>query len=149
MIKKANYAISSNEYLSNLAVLNVKLHNLHWNVVGLQFVQVHEFTESIYDDFFEKFDAVAELLKMKSEKPLVRMVDYLEKASIKEIDKDKFSTAEVLDILKEDLGKMRELATEIRNLADEAGDFVTVAEFEGHVEGYNKNLWFIEAMLTQ
>ncbi|NLK44620.1 MAG: DNA starvation/stationary phase protection protein [Tissierellia bacterium] len=138
-----------NEYLSNLAVLNVKLHNLHWNVVGLQFVQVHEFTESIYDDFFEKFDAVAELLKMKSEKPLVRMVDYLEKASIKEIDKDKFSTAEVLDILKEDLGKMRELATEIRNLADEAGDFVTVAEFEGHVEGYNKNLWFIEAMLTQ
>ena len=98
---------------------------------------------------FEKFDAVAELLKMKSEKPLVRMVDYLEKASIKEIDKDKFSTAEVLDILKEDLGKMRELATEIRNLADEAGDFVTVAEFEGHVEGYNKNLWFIEAMLTQ
>ena len=138
-----------NEYLSNLAVLNVKLHNLHWNVVGLQFVQVHEFTESIYDDFFEKFDAVAELLKMKSEKPLVRMVDYLEKASIKEIDKDKFSTAEVLDILKEDLGKMRELATQIRNLADEAGDFVTVAEFEGHVEGYNKNLWFIEAMLTQ
>ena len=29
-----------NEYLSNLAVLNVKLHNLHWNVVGLQFVEI-------------------------------------------------------------------------------------------------------------
>lgn len=138
-----------NEYLSNLAVLNVKFHNLHWNVVGLQFVQIHEFTESLYDDLFEKYDAVAELIKMKGEKPLVRMADYIEKASIKEIDKDKFSTVEVLEIVKEDLGKMRELATEIRNLADEAGDFVTVAEFEGHVEGYNKNLWFIEAMLTQ
>lgn len=138
-----------NEYLSNLAVLNVKFHNLHWNVVGLQFVQIHEFTESLYDDLFEKYDAVAELIKMKGEKPLVRMADYIEKASIKEIDKDKFSTVEVLEIMKEDLGKMRELATEIRNLADEANDFVTVAEFEGHVEGYNKNLWFIEAMLTQ
>lgn len=138
-----------NEYLSNLAVLNVKLHNLHWNVVGLQFVQVHEFTESMYDDFFEKYDAVAELIKMRGEKPLVRMVDYLEKASIKELDQDKFSTLEVLNIVKEDLTKMKELATEIRNLADEAGDFGIVAEFEGHVDGYNKNLWFIEAMLTQ
>lgn len=138
-----------NEYLSNLAVLNVKLHNLHWNVVGLQFVEIHEFTESIYDDLFEKYDAVAELIKIKGEKPLVRMVDYLEKASINETDKDKFSTVEVLEILKEDLTKMKELATEIRNLADEAGEFVIVAEFEGHVEGYDKNLWFIEAMLTQ
>jgi DNA-binding ferritin-like protein len=32
-----------NVYLSDLAVLNVKLHNLHWNVVGPQFVQLHEF----------------------------------------------------------------------------------------------------------
>lgn len=138
-----------NEYLSNLAVLNVKLHNLHWNVVGLQFVQVHEFTESIYDDMFEKYDAVAELIKMKGERPLVKMADYLEKASIQEIDKEEFTTIEVLEILKEDLTKMKELATEIRNLADEAGDFITVAEFEGHIAGYNKNLWFLDAMLTK
>ena len=52
-----------NEYLSNLAVLNANLHNLHWNVEGLQFVQVHEFTETLYDDFFEKYDEVADFLK--------------------------------------------------------------------------------------
>ena len=58
-----------NVYLSNLAVLNVNLHNIHWNVVGKQFFRVHEFTESLYDDFFEQYDAVAELLKMKGENP--------------------------------------------------------------------------------
>ena len=42
-----------NQYLSNLAVLNLNLHNIHWNVEGLQFVKVHEFTEQLYDDFFE------------------------------------------------------------------------------------------------
>lgn len=137
-----------NEYLSNLAVLNVKLHNLHWNVVGKNFVQIHEFTESLYDDFFEKYDAVAELLKMKGEKPLVRIEDYLKNASIKESDKDKFSGDEVLQIVLEDLTLMKNLAVEIRNAADEEGDFEVVGEFEGHISGYSKNLWFIKSMLA-
>ncbi|MFP4198930.1 MAG: ferritin-like domain-containing protein, partial [Halanaerobium sp.] len=54
-----------NTYLSNLAVLNTKLHNLHWNVEGKQFMQVHNFTEDLYNDFFEKYDEVAEIMKMK------------------------------------------------------------------------------------
>ena len=50
-------------YLANLAVLNAKLHNLHWNVVGRAFIQVHEYTEGLYDELFEQFDAVAEAMK--------------------------------------------------------------------------------------
>ncbi|NLY61473.1 MAG: DNA starvation/stationary phase protection protein [Clostridiales bacterium] len=137
-----------NQYLSNLAVLNLNLHNIHWNVEGLQFVKVHEFTEQLYDDFFEKFDAVAELLKMKGEKPLVKMSDYLENATIKELDKDKFTIRESLELVLEYLNEMKKLATEIRNEADEEGDFEVVMEFEDHVAGYSKNIWFINAMLA-
>ena len=137
-----------NQYLSNLAILNVNLHNLHWNVEGLQFVQVHEFTEELYDDFFEKYDAVAELLKMKGEKPLVKLTDYLENATIKELDKDKFSIKESLEIVLDYLNEMRNLATEIRNEADEDGDFEVVMEFEEHVAGYSKNIWFVKSMLA-
>ena len=35
-----------NQYLADLAVMTFKLHNLHWNVTGSQFVPVHEFTEA-------------------------------------------------------------------------------------------------------
>jgi len=136
-----------NQYLANLAVWNIKLHNLHWNVVGNQFIQLHNFTEEMYDDVFEKFDEVAELLKIKGETPLSTMADYLKAASMKELEPKDFSTKEVLDILKEDLELMVKLATDIRNLADEEGDFTTVAMFEGHVEGYDKNLWFIRSLL--
>jgi starvation-inducible DNA-binding protein len=137
-----------NVYLSNLAVLNVNLHNIHWNVTGKQFVQIHEFTEGLYDDFFEKYDAVAELLKMKGEKPLVKLSDYLKNATIKELESDKFSCRESLEIVLDYLNEMKNLATEIRNEADEDGDFEAVAEFEGHVSGYSKNLWFIRSMLA-
>jgi starvation-inducible DNA-binding protein len=137
-----------NVYLSNLAVLNVNLHNIHWNVVGKQFVQIHEFTEGLYDDFFEKYDAVAELLKMKGEKPLVKLSDYLKNATIKELDGNKFSCGESLEIVLGYLNEMKNLATEIRNEADEDGDFEAVAEFEDHVSGYSKNIWFVKSMLA-
>jgi len=136
-----------NEYLSNLAVLNVKFHNLHWNVVGIRFKEVHELTEELYEDLFEKYDAVAELLKMKGEMPLSRMVDYLNNASVEEVEPKDFTEKEVLDILLKDLTKMKELAIEIRNEADGEGDFAVVNVFEDHIGGYNKNIWFISSML--
>lgn len=138
-----------NKYLSNLAVLNSKLHNLHWNVVGQQFMQVHQFTESLYDDFFVKYDDVAELMKMKGEMPLVKLNDYLKNASIKEVDADQFSSVEVLEIVEADLKEMKALATEIRNDADAVDDFEIVGEFEEHVASYSKNLWFIRAILSK
>jgi starvation-inducible DNA-binding protein len=136
-----------NKYVANLAVLNVKLHNLHWNVVGLQFMSVHNFTEQLYDDAFQKFDDVAEKIKMSGETPVSTIKEYLELASISEVAPKNFSTKEVLDILIADLKHMRSLAMDIREAADQEGDFGAVSMFEDHVAGYDKNLWFLSVMI--
>ena len=135
------------QYLSNLAVLTVKLHNVHWNVVGRNFMRIHNFTEELYDQTFEDYDEVAELLKTKNEMPLSTMAEYLENATIKEVKAKDFSIIESLEIVKNDLETMRSLATDIRNTADEEGDFETVAMFEDYVAHYSKNIWFVSAML--
>ncbi len=135
------------EYLANLGVLLVKLHNIHWNVVGKHFMKIHEFTEGLYDKVFEDFDEVAELLKMKKVMPLSTLEEYLEVASIEEIPAKDFTREEALEIVKGDLEVMQALATEIRNLADDEGDFETVAMFEEFVAFYSKNIWFTNAML--
>lgn len=134
-------------YLANLGVLFVKLHNIHWNVVGNQFLRIHTFTEELYDQVFEDFDAVAELLKMKGVMPLSTMKAYLERATITEVEPTDFGSKASLDLVKEDLVSMRNLSIEIRNAADEAGDFETVAMFEDFTGFYSKNLWFVESML--
>lgn len=134
------------EYLANSAVLNVKMHNIHWNVVGLQFLKVHNFTEEFYDKLFEDFDEVAELLKMKNEMPLSTMAEYLEKTTIQEIKAKDFKIKESLQTVKEDMELMKALATKIRNTADDEGDFETVAMFEDYVAYYSKNIWFLNAM---
>ncbi len=134
-------------YLSNLGVLLVKWHNIHWNVVGKHFMKVHKYTEELYDQIFEDFDEIAELLKMKGVMPLSTMKEYLENATIKEVYARNFSREEALELVKDDLESMRKLGTEIRNIADEDGDFETVSLFEDYVSDCSKNIWFIDAML--
>ncbi|ABW18381.1 Dps family protein [Alkaliphilus oremlandii] len=134
-------------YLSNLAVLNVKFHNIHWNVVGNQFMQIHNFTEEVYNKFFEDLDEVAELLKMKNATPLSTMAEYLDNATVEEVKAKDFSIKESLEVVKNDMVSMKELALEIRNMADEENDFETVAVFEGYVAYFSKNIWFLNSML--
>ena len=135
-----------NTYLANLAVLNVKFHNVHWNVVGKQFVQVHEFTESLYDVFFEQYDAVAEALKMRDVYPVANLKAYLELTTVKEIESKDYSVDEVIDLVETELKALCDLAISIRNEADDVNDFVLVALFEDYIAAFQKNLWFIKAM---
>ncbi len=135
-----------NQYLSNLAVMNVKLHNLHWNVVGMEFMAIHNFTETLYNDFFVKYDDVAELIKIQGESPLASMKGYLAAATISESDQIKFSPSEVVAIISEDLKILRKDAVDIRAIADDEGDFEAVAMFEGHISEIDKNLWFLRSM---
>lgn len=136
-------------YLSNLFVLNQKLHVIHWNVVGTNFQRVHEFTEELYDDMFEKFDTIAELYRMKDEFPPAKIKDYTDKTTVKEIAVDRtYEITESLEIVAEDLELMRELAIEAREEHDKKDDFVVVNELEDHVADYDKHIWFVRSMLA-
>lgn len=135
------------KYLSNLGVLNVKFHNIHWNVTGEKFMAIHNFTEEIYDKLFADFDEVAELLKMKNIMPLSTMAEYLANATVEEVAAKDFSVRESLEIAKKDMETMKALASEIRNVADEEGDFEVVALFEDYTAYFSKNIWFVNAML--
>ena len=137
-----------NQYLANLAVINFKLHNLHWNVVGMQFVPIHEFTEKLYDEFFEFFDQVAEHQKIFGVMPDCKLSDYLANAKIKEVEPKNFEAKEVLEIVKQDLLTLKQEAVDLRNASDEENYFEAVGLFEDHIDYYNKQLWFISSTLA-
>ena len=91
-------ACKLNTYVANLMVWTVKLHNIHWNVVGPIFKPVHEYTEALYDQCFEAYDEVAEIQKMRGATPLSTMKDYLEAATIEEVSPRAFSCCEALQM---------------------------------------------------
>lgn len=135
-------------YLADTAVMYIKLHNLHWNVYGLQFKSVHEYLETLYDGITENMDAIAEVLRMYGEYPVASMADFLKISKIKELPSEKVEVKEALKITLDDLKLLDQEAKEIRLVADEEDAFDIVAMMEDHCAVFQKAIWFISSMLT-
>jgi starvation-inducible DNA-binding protein len=144
---KKELALEMNKYLANLGVEYIKLHNLHWNVVGINFKGVHEYLESLYDGISESLDSVAELLKMHDEVPAASLKEYLELASVEELPSKELPGKEALAVALKDLELMKAQAEAIRKAADEDDEYSVVSAMEGDLEQYSKAIWFIKAML--
>ncbi|MGS0973133.1 MAG: Dps family protein [Candidatus Izemoplasmataceae bacterium] len=135
--------VMMNQYVADLAVLNVKFHNLHWNVIGERFEQVHVHLEAIYDDLFVKFDEVAERIKMLGEFPKASIREYLEISKVEELNDEDVTIKKVFEIVKAEIAYLKTLSTAIRKEADGNDDFVTVGLMEDHIAAYDKELYFV------
>lgn len=138
-----------NKYIANLAVLNVKLHNLHWNVTGENFEQVHVFLERLYDDLFIKFDEAAERVKMLRAFPVASLKEYLELTDVKELESTFYNVQDSLSIAQKEYEGLIRLAKEVRKEADQNDDFITVSLMEDHINIYDKEVWFMESALKK
>lgn len=136
-----------NEYIANIGVSYIKMHNLHWNVVGTQFKAVHEFLESIYDAYADVLDETAEILRMHDEMPVASLAQYLKLATIQELDSKEVSIKESIEITLADMELLKEQTLKIRESADKEDAFDLVAMMEDHISNYNKNIWFLKSML--
>lgn len=134
------------QLVADLNILNVKFHNLHWNVVGLNFEPVHLLTENSYTDFFNKYDEIAERMKMLGQLPPASMKKYLELTKVGELEDKDYSVSEVLKIVLESYVFLKKEFTELRSLADDEGDVITVGLVEGYLGEFDKQIWFVSSM---
>ena len=111
---KKELATKVNVYLANIGVSYIKLHNLHWNVVGSQFKAVHEYLETLYDTFADMLDATAEILKMNGEMPLASMKGYLSASTISELESSEMDVENVMKTVLKDMEALKNQAGAIR-----------------------------------
>ncbi|WP_295163492.1 Dps family protein [Selenomonas sp. F0473] len=139
---------SVNAYIANVGLGYIKLHNLHWNVVGSQFKAVHEYLESLYDSFADVLDESAEILKMCGEQPIASLKEYLALATISELPDKSIDQKKALQIALSDLETLRDQAAAVRTLANKDDVFGIANLMEDHIENYAKQIWFLRSMLA-
>lgn len=137
-----------NVYLSTVAVMNIKIHNLHWNVIGPQFMVVHKLTEELYKMFQLQFDTVAEIMKMQGGMPMASMQEYLENSAVSEIEAKPYSDMEVIRALDADCDAIIGLAEDIREQADKEDNYLVVNLMEEYLALFAKHSWMIKSMLN-
>lgn len=148
-MKTKKIAKELNPYLANLGVMYIKLHNVHWNVVGKNFKEIHVHTEEIYDDITIKLDDVAETIKMNGEYPIASLKEMVANATLEEIDSADISEKDGIELVLNDLKTLREQAISIRENLSEKDAFTSVMLLEDHVSYYDKEIWFLGTMIKK
>ncbi|MBP2655741.1 MAG: Ferritin Dps family protein [Firmicutes bacterium] len=138
-----------NIYLANLNILFVKLHNLHWNVVGVGFFDLHTKTQELYEKIAEELDQVAERIKALGFLPLASMQEYLSVATICELPSKAFATPEVPKIIIDDFCCTLNLLRKIDAAAKKASDDCTVGLLTEAMCFLQKNIWMMDAYLSR
>ncbi|VYU64868.1 DNA starvation/stationary phase protection protein [Clostridium tertium] len=140
---------SLNDYLANLNLLYVKIHNLHWNIEGKAFFQLHSVFEGYYEAMAKSLDEVAERILILGHRPAASMKEYLNLASLKELDSKGLSAEESINILEGDFSSMLNQSRLILSLAEEAKDQGTVDLMAGFISEYEKALWMIRSYMAK
>lgn len=125
----------------------IKFHNYHWNVKGLQFFSIHEYTEKAYEEMAELFDACAERVLQLKEKVVVCPKILLENAKAPKAEKDCFTPLEVLKLIKKDYEYLLNEFKKLNSEAEKASDTTTATFAQENIAKYEKALWMLSASL--
>ncbi len=125
----------------------VRFHNYHWNVKGLQFFAIHDYTESAYETMAKLFDDAAERALQLKAKALVCPKSLVEAAKLPKLDKDCFTASDVLECLRGDYGYLLGEFKKLDELASKDGDTTTSNLAQDKIAELEKSLWMLDNAL--
>lgn len=77
-------AMALRRVLANTFMFYINTHIAHWNVIGSDFHEKHEFLGDLYEDLFTMVDDVAEKIRSLDEMAPVSLTELVRGADIKE-----------------------------------------------------------------
>ena len=145
--KQATEALSDklNHYLANLHVLYAKLHNFHWNIEGTSFFPLHEELQDLYEALAEEIDEVAERILKIGHRPLSRLADYVDLATIDELESAAYNGTEIAQHLIPDYQVLIEQLRKTIVAAQEHGDEGTADDAIASLKAKEKTVWMLTA----
>ena len=136
-----------NEFLSDLEIVNVKLQNYHWNVVGKGFFTTHEKLEEYYDEIREQIDEVAEHILTLGNQPVGTMKDFVENSKIREAKNEQIKSIDIMENVMNDLQELKQKAIQIKQEAENKEYYATSSMMDDYLADYSKKIWMLNAAL--
>lgn len=127
----------------------IAFHDYHWNVKGLQFYAIHEYTEKAYEEMAELYDDTAERAIQIGRKAILK-ADELVKLGAKApvLQKDSYTPTEVLEEIRKAYKYLVEEFKKLEEVAEKAGDTTTSNMAQDHYGDYEKKIWMINQTLA-
>jgi len=138
-----------NARLADSTDLRTQVKWAHWNVKGLHFMQLHELFDSVASHLEEQTDTIAERITMLGGVANGTAREAAAKSGLKEAD---LTASDGPSVLKFVVHNVAHHANAMRTAVQESGDLgdaITADPFTQLTRELDKDLWFLEAHLTQ
>lgn len=128
----------------------IAFHDYHWNVKGIRFMPMHEYTEKIYNEMSEIFDDVAERAIQIGGKALTGM-DEIAKAGANapRITCESYTALQVAEQAKAAYDYLLAEFKKLDEVASAAGDSTTANIAQDYCKDFEKKIWMLRATLEQ
>ncbi len=138
-----------NGLLADESVLYTKLRNFHWNVVGMEFEELHEIFEEQYNQVSSIVDEIAERVRQLGETPIATMKEFLATSRLKEAT-GQHTPQQMLTALRDDHEALiRQMRTDLEKAKDEFNDAGNQDEITGWMKQHEKAAWMLRSMLLK
>ncbi len=135
-----------NTLLSDEYLLYTKTRNYHWNVVGLQFNDLHKFFEAQYEELDDIVDEVAERARALGGNALGSLAEFTQHARLKEQPgKVPDAKSMLAALLADHEALIRNLRTDAETTMDKHKDAGTNDFLVGLMEKHEKMAWMLRA----
>ena len=134
--------------LADLHLLYTKLRKHHWNVVGPQFISLHELLEKQYNDVKLAADRVAERIRAYGEPAIGTMQEFIDHTRLKESPGEYPEGADlIMDLVNDHEAIIRHLREDIDKLEDEYHDKATGDLFIELAQEHLEMAWMLRAFV--
>jgi starvation-inducible DNA-binding protein len=137
-----------NKTLSNESILSIKTKKAHWDIVGPQFLTLHQLWDTHYEIVTTYVDEVAERVRMLGGVPIATAAGFLENTTLEEHPGEVASATKAVALLLADHEKIvRSLRTSVATLTGDLDDAGTADFLTGLLEGHEKMAWMLRSFL--
>lgn len=129
--------------MANEFVSYFKCHIAHWNVVGINFPQLHKFFGDLYEDLYDDVDVIAEHIRTLDEYAPSSLTEILKLSTIKDniSGKDTDLLNELLESLEETLEAFNiSLQLSQENKKEGISNYLA-----GRIETLEKHIWMLKS----
>jgi starvation-inducible DNA-binding protein len=129
--------------------LYLKAHKFHWNVIGSDFAQHHEFLGKVWEELFASVDTIAETIRTRGDLAPGSFQEFLELTALED-DVDELTSAQVMfERLLSDNEKALVVLMDAYAAAESEMAFDISDMIAGRIAAHRKHGWMISSFLNK
>lgn len=135
--------------LATTYAFQLKAHKFHWNVMGPDFAQYHDYLGELYEEVFGAVDALAEVIRTTGELSPGSFEEFIDLSEVVSEEDEVTSPAQMISILIDDNEAVCDVLKEAYEVAEAEGAYDISDVLAGRLGAHRKHGWMLNSFLSR